>query len=645
MDTFDLTGKELAGYRLVRRLGSGGMATVYYAENLLQPTIVRALKVVHPTLAVQDDFLKRFAEEARNLERLAHPNVVRFYGLRQDGPHQVMELELLQGRTLAEVLEESRRRGVPAEQAIQWMHQAASGVAAAHALGVVHRDLKPENLYLTEDGDVKVLDFGIARARDESERATRLTAVGTVTGTAGYLAPEAWEAGDAGPPSDVYALGLTLAEMLLGHHPFMPPDAPRPSRVQLMHAHITRGLPDLREFRDDLKPGLLEVIATATAQDPSNRYPSASEFAVALETVGAPAGTDGPAASPAAPAPPAGGSYTELALPTRARAEAVEAAATAAAPAEAAAAAGPKRSWKAWVGAAGALVLLGGGALWALVSSPDEGTPTPEGPLNPWVDINVPEQPIVLGLPGQNGVGFWPDAEVRSPTVNYALQQYEVTWAELDPFLDAHPEHAFELPSGVPDAPATRAPLAASGVPWATADAYCRSLGEDAALPTEEQWEFAARGIALRPYAWGDRAPDPLRTKVFADETWSVKAPGSSPQDRTPGAPEDTLWDLMGNAREWTADPFRVATSGVTPPGAASSEQTMRAVRGLPLKPHPQGETYERPRVGAAWRKALCGTGSCLGRPTLEGETVAAARAEVGLRCSRERVAEVTAEP
>jgi len=641
MDTFDLTGTELAGFALKKRLGSGGMATVYYAENLLTPSIVRALKVIHPTLAVQQDFISRFTEEANSLERLTHPNVVRFHGLRKDGPHYTIELELLVGKSLHEILE-GTEKGVPLEDAARWIYEAASGVAAAHALNMVHRDLKPENLFLTDDKTVKVLDFGIAKARDDAERATRLTQAGSVPGTADYLAPEVWDVGDAGPEADVYALGLTLMELLLGHHPFMPPGEPRPSRVQIMNAHINKGVPDLRETHGHLPGWVHEVLLKSTAQDPADRYASAADLARALEQGTRSSTESAPQQAEPAAAEEGPKSYTTLNLPTRAT---VEKEAAEASPESG------RNMTPVFMGVGCAMVALvgvvlvgagaaGSGMIASLFGGGGEMKPLSTVPPNPFVHIALPSKPVPLGLPNQQGVGFWPDARIASPTVAFAIQQHEITWAELDPWLAENPDHAFDQPPGGDGPQPSRDSLAASGVPWATADAYCHGLGSDVALPTEEQWEYAARGEILRPNAWGDRGTDPLRTNAFGGEDWAVKAVMISPQDRTPGAKDKAIYDLMGNVREWTADPYRVPTTGMTPPQAASATQTMRVIRGLPLKPHPKGETYERPRVGAAWREPLCGTGTCLTQPTLMGESMADALREVGFRCARDVLSE-----
>ena len=269
----DLIGGELAGYRLVGQLGEGGMAVVFRAENLLDSSILRAIKVVRPELASQSEFVKRFVSEARVLEAMNHPNVVRFHGVRQDRGHLVMELELLDGDDLAD------RGRLEIAQAVDWIRQACAGVAAAHAVGMLHRDLKPENLFLTRAGVVKVLDFGLARAVAAADRGGRLTSLGFAPGTAAYMAPEVWNGGEPTPATDVYALGLTLYELLVGAHPFRVGEVSGP---QLMFAHLTRPVPPLREARPDASPALEAAIARAVDKDPTKRFVDAATFAEAL---------------------------------------------------------------------------------------------------------------------------------------------------------------------------------------------------------------------------------------------------------------------------------------------------------------------------------------------------------------------------
>src|SRR5262249_31402040 len=148
----------------------------------------------------------------------------------------VMELELLSGQTLGARL--SAKPPLSVSEAVDIVRQAAAGVAAAHERGVVHRDLKPDNVFVTKTGVVKVLDFGIARALDETDRAAKLTAHGMTIGTPAYMAPEVCNGDVPSEAADVYALGLTLYEALAGGHPFAPPGAPAKSTAQLMFAHV-----------------------------------------------------------------------------------------------------------------------------------------------------------------------------------------------------------------------------------------------------------------------------------------------------------------------------------------------------------------------------------------------------------------------
>ena len=294
----DLVGTELAGFSLTSLIGHGGMATVFRGESTIDKTILRAIKVVKPELASRDEFLARFAEEARILERLHHPGVVRFFGARRDQGYLVMELELLEGQSLADWAHRRLGEPVPFEQLIRWTSQAARGVAAAHALGIVHRDIKPDNLFLTRDGGIKVLDFGIARAIDETDRATVATVAGTVPGSPAYMAPEVCEGRVPSAAADVYALGVCMLELGLGYHPLCPPGSDKLSSTQLMFAHVRGGLPSLNETRADAPERLVAIIDQAVATRPEERFDSAASLAAALEPL-----LDGASVAPPARAP------------------------------------------------------------------------------------------------------------------------------------------------------------------------------------------------------------------------------------------------------------------------------------------------------------------------------------------------------
>ena len=196
-------------YRLDRPLGHGGMATVYLARDteLDRPVAVKVLD------AADEGLRARFVREARLAARLSHPNVVSVFDAGEDGGRPYIVMEHVEGQTVAELL--ARRGRLPPDEARGLALQAARGLAHAHAAGLVHRDIKPQNLLLREDGTLKVADFGIARAAED----TSLTQPGTVLGTAAYLAPEQARGEQATPASDVYSLGAVLYELLTGRPP------------------------------------------------------------------------------------------------------------------------------------------------------------------------------------------------------------------------------------------------------------------------------------------------------------------------------------------------------------------------------------------------------------------------------------------
>jgi serine/threonine protein kinase len=229
----------VSAYRVGRELGRGGMAVVHegFQVDLGRPV---ALKVLADHLAGDEAFRSRFLREARIAARLHHPNLVRVFDIDELDGRPCIVMELLPGGTLA-------GGRLTREEAAQ----VAEGLAAAHAHGVVHRDLKPANLLRAEDGTVKIADFGIARALEE----TRLTQIGMVLGTLRYLAPEQAAGREAGPPADVYALGVVLEELLA-----------------------------------DPSPELRALLADCRSDDPADR-PSATHVAAALRDETQPAAT------------------------------------------------------------------------------------------------------------------------------------------------------------------------------------------------------------------------------------------------------------------------------------------------------------------------------------------------------------------
>jgi serine/threonine-protein kinase len=614
-DPKGLVGQEVAGFKLVEVLGEGGMAVVYRGENVLSPSIQRAIKVIRPELSGRDEFAKRFAREAQMLEDLRHENVVRFFGLRRekagDSMVMLMELELLDGDPLSAV---ARRSTTPPGllQAVEWIRQAAEGVAAAHAQKLVHRDLKPENIVLTKSGKVKVLDFGVAKALDDADRESKLTVTGTVPGSPPYMSPEVCKGAIPGTSADVYALGVSLLEVLFGYHPFAPPGEDFKSSTQLMFMHVNDELPKVRSVRRDAPPQLEAVIDRATAKDPKERYPDAKTLAAALKEVsGYLPGGEGDVRADIS---------TQFAVPTLSNEMSTPQTMVREAP--------PVEKSRTLLFAAAAVAVLGlgaGGAWWfgasrdeepitvpndhdeVVEAEPDAGTAATSDEANPWVRVEPPSEAVLLGASAQSDDserGFRPGRAVMSPGVPYEIQRHEVTWSELDPWLEANATHAFERPSTVPGDPDERALLPATGVPWATAQAYCRA--HDGSLPTEEQFEFAARGSERRPYPWGDQRLDLTRTRVYAATPGAVVPVMSADQDRTPGA--DFISDLVGNAQEWTVDLYREDFPDQDESWVQEGGMSFRAIRGLPLA---SSRPPRLPAIGAAHRDALCATGEC----------------------------------
>jgi serine/threonine-protein kinase len=215
-------GTLVAGrYHIEEVIGEGGMATVYRATQTLNERSC-AVKVMNSTFAKEATVRERFRREAKNAQKLAHPNIIEIFdqGDTEDGTAYIA-MELLRGKALSEVIAQG---AMPIQRALLIMVQVARGIARAHDLGVIHRDLKPENIFLGEvegGGDVvKLLDFGIALSKQDS----RLTGTGEVFGTPQYMAPERITSGDPGPAADIYSLGILFYEMVAGKLPFDAPD-------------------------------------------------------------------------------------------------------------------------------------------------------------------------------------------------------------------------------------------------------------------------------------------------------------------------------------------------------------------------------------------------------------------------------------
>jgi eukaryotic-like serine/threonine-protein kinase len=268
----DLTGELIDGrYQLLRQVANGGMAAIYEAIDTRLDRKV-AVKIMHSHLAQDDAYVSRFIREAKAAAALSHPNIVAVQdqGWNQNGvPAVFLVMELIEGHTLREYLNERGRFEI--KDAINYLTPILSALSAAHALGIVHRDIKPENIMISNEGRVKVADFGLARGELIGSTMTAESSV--ILGSVSYLSPEQVQRGIADSRSDVYAAGIVAYEMLIGDKPFTA-DSP----IQIAYMHVNEEVPRLRSKRKEIPQELDELIARATAKNPDDRPRTASEF-------------------------------------------------------------------------------------------------------------------------------------------------------------------------------------------------------------------------------------------------------------------------------------------------------------------------------------------------------------------------------
>jgi serine/threonine-protein kinase len=341
-------------YRVTERIGSGGMADVYKAQDEVLGRTV-ALKVLHPHYAKEEGFVARFRQEAQAAANLSHPNVVNIYDWGRDGEDYYIAMEHVRGTDLKSLV--SEKGPVDPLKAAGYGEQVCSALAVAHGYGIVHRDIKPQNIIVTPDGTVKVTDFGIARAGDSS-----LTQTGSVLGTAQYISPEQAQGRPLGPAADLYSLGVVLYEIVTGKVPF---DGDTPITVALKQVNETPKTPT--ELSDKIPPSLEAVIMRAMQKDPAERYSSAEEMKADLAKVRA--GHTVPAAPP-----PMGETSVMPAVGAQAT---PPVGAPVPAPPHAAAPAEGSNRWWGWLLLVLGLIAVGFGAAWIIGSFSDDTVTVP----------------------------------------------------------------------------------------------------------------------------------------------------------------------------------------------------------------------------------------------------------------------------
>ncbi|HEY7258742.1 MAG TPA: Stk1 family PASTA domain-containing Ser/Thr kinase [Gaiellales bacterium] len=260
-------------YRIERRIGTGGMADVFLARD---ETLGRrvAIKILAERYSQDAAFVERFRREATAAAGLSHPNIVSVYDRGQAAGTSYIAMEYLNGPTLKDEI--TSRAPLPEAEVVNWATQALDALEYAHRQGVVHRDIKPHNMVLTDEGRLKVTDFGIARAAN----AQQMTEVGSIVGTAQYLSPEQARGLDVGPQSDLYSMGIVLYEMLTGELPFTGDSA-----VEIAMKQVSDPPPSIRKKNRLVSEGLEQVVMRALSKDPALRHRSARQMAEELRRV------------------------------------------------------------------------------------------------------------------------------------------------------------------------------------------------------------------------------------------------------------------------------------------------------------------------------------------------------------------------
>jgi eukaryotic-like serine/threonine-protein kinase len=278
-----MAGQLLGHYRVLEKIGSGGMGEVFRARDERLGRDV-ALKLIRPASSDNPDHLRRFEQEARAAAALNHPNILAIYDVGFEGSAPYIVSELLEGKNLRQRLEEGT---IPVREAADYALQIAHGLTAAHERKIVHRDLKPENLFLTTDGRVKILDFGVAKLQTPNddrpiESMTTVTKHGAMIGTVAYMSPEQLRGKPVDHRSDIFSFGAILYEMMAGSRAFR-----GETEVDTITAVLREEPPETKLEEAAIPPGYRDIVKHCLEKDPENRFQSARDLAFALQTLSA----------------------------------------------------------------------------------------------------------------------------------------------------------------------------------------------------------------------------------------------------------------------------------------------------------------------------------------------------------------------
>src|SRR5579862_2907679 len=277
-----MIGQRVGHYRVLEKIGAGGMGEVYRARDERLGRDV-ALKFIRPASSENPDVLRRFEQEARAAAALNHPSIVAIYDVGFEGTTPYIVCELLQGTPLRQRLSTGP---VPVREVTGYALQIVQGLIAAHDRHIVHRVLKPENLFVTNEGRIKILDFGVAKLQPPAEDGrsieslTTVTKSGTVIGTVAYMSPEQLRAKPVDHRSDIFSFGATLYEMLTGQRAFR-----GETEVDTMTAVLREEPPEINLERAAIPAGYRDIVKHCLEKEPENRFQSARDLAFAIQTV------------------------------------------------------------------------------------------------------------------------------------------------------------------------------------------------------------------------------------------------------------------------------------------------------------------------------------------------------------------------
>ncbi len=271
------SGAQIDHYEIIRMLGHGGMSRVYLARDLHDQQVV-VLKFPNDDLIGNIGVYERYKREAEIGNRIDHPHIQHMLNTGEKRSDEYLVMEYIEGRTLREVLEEHDAKPLPTSEALRYILQICDALAYCHEHGIFHRDIKPENVMVENDGDIKLIDFGVALL-EGARRVTWRGLTGTV-GTPDYMSPEQIKGERGAAGSDIYATGVILYEMLSGHPPFEGENV-----FAVMNQHATQDPPSILLSRPDLSPELATVIMKAIRRDPEKRFKSMREMESALQNL------------------------------------------------------------------------------------------------------------------------------------------------------------------------------------------------------------------------------------------------------------------------------------------------------------------------------------------------------------------------